>query len=71
MTVKTDKLVHMAEQIRANMAYTDDRQIVAARIADHLSRFWDPRMLAAIKAYRAKHPDELSAELSDAVASLD
>ena len=37
MTVKTDKLVRMAEQISANMAYTDDDHIVATRIADHLA----------------------------------
>ena len=71
MTVKVDKLLRMAEQIHANMAYTDDSKIVAARIADHLGRFWDPRMLDAIKAYREEHPEALSPELSAAVASLD
>jgi len=71
MTVKTDKLVRMAEQISANMAYTDDDHIVATRIADHLSRFWDPRMLTAIKDYQAEQPDALSAPLSEAIALLD
>ena len=71
MTVNSDKLLRMAEQIAANMAYTDDQDIVAAKISDHLSRFWDPRMLAAIKAYREENPESFSPELSAAVAALD
>ena len=70
MTVKIEKLLRMAEQISANMSYTDDKEIVAAKIADHLGRFWDPRMLKEIKACRAEHPDDMSPELSAAVASL-
>ena len=30
MTVNIDKLVKMAEQITANMSYTDDQDLVAA-----------------------------------------
>lgn len=71
MTVANDKLLRMAEQITANMAYTDDRQIVAAKISDHLKRFWDPRMLEAIKTLRDEHPEALSADLSAAIAALD
>jgi formate dehydrogenase subunit delta len=71
MTVPIDKLLKMGEQIAANMAYTQDRDIVAARISDHLGRFWDPRMLEVIKAYREEHPEGLSPELSAAVANLD
>lgn len=70
MTVKIEKLLRMAEQISANLSYTDDKEIVAAKIADHLGRFWDPRMLKEIKAYHAEHPDDMSPELSAAVASL-
>ena len=44
MTVNTRKLVKMAEDITANLSYTDDEEVVASKIADHLSRFWDPRM---------------------------
>ena len=71
MTVRTEKLVRMAEQISANMAYTDDQALVTARIADHLGRFWDPRMQAAIKAYQKENPDGLSPALAAAVASLE
>ena len=71
MTVKAEKLVRMAEQISANMAYTEDKAIVAARVADHLGRFWDPRMLETIKVYGATHPEDLSPELSAALAALE
>jgi hypothetical protein len=67
MTVKAEKLLRMGEQIRDNMAYTDDRDVVAQRIADHLGRFWDPRMLAVIKTLHRENPGNFSAELSAAV----
>jgi len=70
MTVNTDKLIRMAEQIAANMAYTDDQAVVAAKIADHLGRFWDPRMLQAIKEQAASEPASLSPVLLAAVTSL-
>lgn len=71
MTVKADKLIRMAEQIAANMAYTDDQSVVAAKIADHLSRFWDPRMLSAIKEQAGSEPNSLSPVVLAAVSSLD
>jgi hypothetical protein len=70
MTVGTEKLVRMAEQIAANMNYTNDSEVVAAKISDHLARFWDPRMLEAIKVYNLENPDSLSKELSIAVSSI-
>lgn len=71
MTVKAQKLARMGEQIAANMAYTDDNVVVAARIADHLSRFWDPRMLETIKEHAKSEPESLSPVLLAAVSSLD
>ena len=70
MTVSNEKLLRMAEQITANMAYTDDQELVAAKVADHLGRFWDPRMLEALKAHTRKNPESVSPELSAAVAAL-
>ena len=70
MTVNSDKLLRMAEQITANMAYTDDRDIVAARVADHIGRFWDPRMIAALKALAGEDPQALSPGLEAAVERL-
>ena len=71
MTVNVEKLVKMGEQIRDNMAYTDDSEVVARRITDHLDKFWDPRMLEAIKQFQSQNPEGLSRELSAAVAALD
>ncbi len=70
MTVPIDKLVKMAEQIAANMNYTEDQDVVAAKVADHLGRFWDPRMKAAIKAHAEAHGEDLSPPLRAAVGQL-
>ncbi len=71
MTVRTDKLTHMAEQIIANMNYGEDTEIVAAKAADHINRFWDARMRSAFKEYAAEHNDEFSAGLQAAVSKLE
>jgi len=70
MTVNTDKLVRMAEQITANMNYTEDKQVVAAKVADHLEKFWDIRMKTAIKDYACEHGEDLSSPLKAAVSQL-
>ena len=70
MTVDAAKLVRMAEQITANMAYTDDVALVAARVADHLNRFWDPRMRQAITQIANRDADDLSPALKAAVPQL-
>ena len=70
MTVGAAKLVRMAEQITANMAYTDDVELVAARVADHLNRFWDPRMLKALAEVANGDADQLSPALQAAVRQL-
>ena len=67
MTVDAEKLVRMAEQITANMNYTEDEAVVAAKVADHLTRFWDPRMKAALRSYAGKNPAALSALLQAAI----
>lgn len=70
MTVAVENLLKMAEQITANMAYTDDQAVVAAKVADHLNRFWDPRMRTAIVDFAAAQPNQLSPPLQAAVALL-
>jgi len=67
MTVEAEKLLKMAEQIAANMNYTEDQAIVAAKVADHLTRFWDPRMKAALQAYAVDNPSALSLLLQSAL----
>ena len=45
-----EKLVMMANQIARNLAVQGEEDAVAAT-ADHIRRFWDPRMRAAIVGY--------------------
>ena len=71
MTVNTNKLLRMAEQITANMNYGGDTEIVAAKVADHINRFWDERMKSAIKDCAGDHQHTLSVELRAAIAKVD
>ncbi len=71
MTVDVAKLVRMAEQITANLAYSDDAQLISARVAGHLNRFWDPRMRRALAEFAAAEPEALSPALILAVSQLD
>ena len=43
-----EKLVRMANQIAANLDYGADKEKVAVATADHLRRFWNSSMRAAI-----------------------
>jgi hypothetical protein len=43
-----EKLVRMANQIAANLDYGADKEKVAAATADHLKRFWNSTMRAAV-----------------------
>jgi formate dehydrogenase subunit delta len=45
--MSSDKLVYMANQIGKFFAHRPDDEAIAA-IADHLVKFWDPRMRKAI-----------------------
>ena len=49
---RDEKLVMMANQIARNVAVQGEARAVAVT-ADHIARFWDPRMRAAILAYLA------------------
>jgi hypothetical protein len=71
VTVNVKKLVKMGEDITANLAYTDDQVVVSVKVADHIHRFWDPRMIAAITDYAAQEDSELTGPLRLAINSLD
>jgi len=43
-----EKLTRMANQIAANLDYGSDKEKVALATADHLKRFWNSTMCAAI-----------------------
>jgi formate dehydrogenase subunit delta len=65
----TDTLVKMANQIGQFFAAqkSGDR---AAGVADHLKRFWDPRMRESIVDYVAKGGDGLNPTALEAVKRI-
>jgi formate dehydrogenase subunit delta len=67
--VSPDKLVYMANQIGKFFAHQGDARAVVS-IADHLAKFWEPRMRAAIQAHLAAGGAGLDPLVREAVASL-
>ena len=63
-----DKLVYMANQIAT--FFTAQGDGAAARIADHLAKFWDPRMRQALLAHDGGGGEGLSPSARQAVALL-
>jgi formate dehydrogenase subunit delta len=70
VTVDVQKLVRMGEQVAANLRYDDDDAALIDRVADHLNRFWDPRMKAAIRRHCENGDGDFSPVLRSAVAKL-
>lgn len=69
MSTSADKLVMMANQI--GRFFTPQRDAdPAVAIADHLEKFWDPRMRAAIVAHVAAGGTGLDASVREAVGRL-
>ena len=64
-----DKLVYMANQIGKFFANQGKEKAVAA-IADHLMKFWDPRMRAAIREYSDRDGEGLQPFVRKAVRRL-
>ena len=46
----TDKLIYMANQI-GKFFKSQDMDTASAKIAEHITKFWDPRMRRAIVAH--------------------
>ena len=69
MSASADKLVMMANQIGRFFAPQRGADPAAA-IADHLEKFWDPRMRAAIVEHLAKGGADLDAPVREAVRRL-
>lgn len=63
------KLVYMANQI-GKFFTTADRAAAVDGIADHLRKFWDPRMRAEIVAYLEAGGEDLDEPVREAVARL-
>ena len=64
-----DKLVYMANQIGKFFASQGEEK-AAPLIADHLVKFWDPRMRKAIVAHLAEGGAGLDPAVRKAVDSL-
>jgi formate dehydrogenase subunit delta len=64
-----DRLVYMANQIGTFFA-SQHGPDPALGIADHLKKFWDPRMRRAIIAHAAEGGDGLQADVLRAVQAL-
>ena len=64
-----DKLTYMANQI-GKFFSSQGEDKAAPLIADHLVKFWDPRMRKAIAAHLAEGGSGLDPAVRTAVASL-
>ena len=64
-----DKLVYMANQIGKFFAGQGEEKAVPL-IADHLTKFWDPRMRAAIVAHLDDGGNGLDPLVREAVKKL-
>ncbi len=64
-----DKLVYMANQIGKFFAGQGEERAVPL-IADHLTKFWDPRMRKEIVAYAATGGAGLDPAVHSAIKSL-
>lgn len=68
-TTSPDKLVYMANQIGTFFASQGEASAVDST-ADHIRKFWDPRMRARILAHLDAGGDGLSPAVARAVATL-
>ena len=64
-----DKLVRMANQIAAFFRSQGEAS-APAMVADHLRKFWDPRMRAAIVAHLESGGEGLDGPVREAVGRL-
>jgi formate dehydrogenase subunit delta len=69
--MKIERLVTMANDIAAFFAAEPDRQAAIAAVANHLTRFWDPRMRRQIIEYQRSGGEGLSVVAAGAVAQLE
>jgi formate dehydrogenase subunit delta len=56
--VNPSQLIKMANQIGAFFEAMPDAEQAAAGIAEHIQKFWEPRMREALEAHIAAHGDE-------------
>ncbi len=64
-----DRLVYMANQIGKFFEYQREDEVVPG-IANHIKKFWDPRMRKAIFAYVDAGGDGLDPQVKKAILRL-
>jgi formate dehydrogenase subunit delta len=64
-----DRLIYMANQI-GNFFRTQGPGKVVPGVADHIRKFWDPRMRTAILAHLDAGGAGLEPDVRDAIAAL-
>jgi len=64
---ETEHLVSMANDIAANLSFRADAD---EQIADHIKRFWAPRMRRLLLEYAAGNGGGLSPEMTGALEKL-
>jgi formate dehydrogenase subunit delta len=67
--MEAQRLVYMANQIGRFFA-TEDPKTAVAMIADHLRKFWDPRMRSEILAYLDQGGGGLDGPVHQAILTL-
>jgi formate dehydrogenase subunit delta len=67
--MQIEKLVYMANQIGAFFAAQGEEAAIAG-VADHLRKFWDPRMRAQILAHAEAGGPGLAPLVAAAIARL-
>lgn len=69
MSSSPDRLVQMANQI-GKFFQAQGRDKTVTGVADHIRKFWDPRMRKAIFAHLDGGGSGLDPEVREAIASL-
>lgn len=69
MSSSPDRLVHMANQIGKFFVSQGNGKAVPG-IAEHIRKFWDPRMRSAIQAHLEAGGAGLDPEVKNAIATL-
>ena len=67
--MSSDRLVYMANQIGKFFEYQKKNEVVPG-IANHIKKFWDPRMRQAIFAYVDAGGDGLDPPVREAILHL-
>ena len=60
----------MAQQIADNNSFTPDVEVVAKKVAEHIQKYWDPRMKQQIINYANSSEAQISQVVARAVSQI-